>query len=143
MRVEAGRLYVIAAMEVEAIVSFEQYVREELQLDGTEAVRASMAFGQELARERPDLAHRAPVTCADQAALGRNGWTIDMKRIVPVEIVRRLQFISRRGTRAIKHLDARGHITHVASLQGGVYRLTPESARDILSFNSTRETQHG
>ena len=48
--------------------------------------------------------------------------------VVPGEMLEQIRYRSRRGERSIKHVED-GKLLHHMSIQGGTYRLSPESAK--------------
>ncbi|MFJ3302488.1 hypothetical protein ACIPSA_05100 [Streptomyces sp. NPDC086549] len=114
VRVFRKRLWVLGSMEVEQILDYDDTIEERL---GTP--------------ERERLAHWAllEVSCAGEIVLGRPGAPLGFDRPVPPDLLARITYRSRRGERQIKHV-VDGELHSAVSLHG-IYRLAPESAREL------------
>jgi hypothetical protein len=127
IRVERGRLYIVAGMQVQRFVTVQQYLSEFLKLPDSYSALHTFQVEEQLGKEHPEWGHLLPWGCLVEVALGERGAPIRFDRAVPTEVVQELRFTSRRGERPIKHLDA-GLIKSSMGLQGGVYRLSTASA---------------
>jgi hypothetical protein len=77
----------------------------------------------------PKFHHFINQSCAEQVLLGEEGTEILFNRIVPAEMVERLQYQSARGDRKPKYVEG-GKIMNIASFQG-IYKLVPASVFDF------------
>ena len=127
----AGAMRVLGRMRVARVVSVEEF-------RAIETERAAKVGPFDLAvrlepppQDAPGLWNTflAP-TCVNEVLLGAGGTSLLMNVTVPPDTLRAFRFTSRRGERAIKHLDADGRITSIVSLQG-VFRLSDESAHRL------------
>ncbi|MEU1477010.1 hypothetical protein [Streptomyces sp. NPDC005760] len=112
IRVLRKQMWVLGAMEVERLVDY----------DGA---------GELNAEERARLSRWGllEVSCASEVLLGGPGAPLGFGRPVPPDLLARLTYRSRRGERQIKHV-VDGELRSAVSLQG-VYRLAPDSAREL------------
>lgn len=133
IRVDKGRLYVVAGMQVQRILSVEEYLAGFLNLPGSITALPLFELEPRLRKEYPSWGHLLPWGCLTEVAIGLEGASIQLDRAVPVEVVERLRFVSRRGERPIRHLED-GLIKSTLSLQGGTYRLSDPSARDFAAL---------
>lgn len=116
IRVLRKQVWVLGALEVERTVEYDA-VREELN-------------GEEQARlNRWGLLE---TSCASEVLLGAPGAPLAFDRPVPPDLLGRLTYRSRRGERQIKHV-VDGELRSAVSLQG-VYRLAPDSARELAEL---------
>jgi hypothetical protein len=124
-----GSLRLIAHLTVDRILSPEQFVLERFRLVLRPGQTWDMFF-HELEKTRPDIGHRVPTTCADQAAVGQ-GTAIRFDRIFPGADLTHLRF----GPKASKERPLTGitddRLTNSFSLQGHVRRLSADSAERI------------
>jgi hypothetical protein len=130
--VRQGRLYVIARMKVGAIVSIGEYLRIFRADTGIDLDDPRYDHLDDLFKEHPELEHRIPRGCVFEAALAEEGTgtPIRFNIVVPSDLLERLRFRSRRGERGLKYVED-GLLKRSISLQGGVYRLSPESASEL------------
>jgi len=131
--VDRGRLTVVAGMQVREIVSVEEYLAGFLRLPESVAALPLPQLEPRLRKEHPEWGHRLPWGPLTEAAIGRGGAAIRLDRVVPIEVVGRLRFVSRRGERPIERIED-GLIQDALSLQGGTYRLSEASARDFAGL---------
>jgi hypothetical protein len=130
--IRRGRLSIIARMKVGAIVSVEDYLRGFLSDMGIDPYDDLSDIRDPLLKEHPELEHRIPRGCVYEAALAepRTGTPIRFDVAVPPHLLERLRFRSRRGERGLKYVED-GLLKRPNSLQGGVYRLSLESAGEL------------
>ena len=69
-------------------------------------------------------------TCTDEVALGEEGTPLRLDVAVPPDVLERLRYCSAAGERGVKHVEG-GRLKSSVSLQGGTYRLSEASAREI------------
>jgi hypothetical protein len=134
LRVDKGRLFIVASLQVREYVSLRFYLLEFLRLPESHAGLHLFQLESTLANEHPEWGHLLPWGCLTEVALG-DGTPIDFERAIPVEVVERIRFTSRRGERPIKHLEE-GLIKRTLGLQGGAYRLSENSAAELMGFVS-------
>jgi hypothetical protein len=130
IRVSKGVLYVIGRMRVKRIISLEEYIEQNPQIaaEGEKNRWPMMTFGNYLA-SHPERQYLAP-TCTSEVVIGEDGTPIRLDVMVPPDLLERLRFRSRKRERGIKHIE-NGRLKHVISLQGGIYRLSEQSAQEI------------
>jgi hypothetical protein len=150
------RLSVVARMLIDRLLSAEAFVAERPDLFGpiiaaegpiSPRLAAWYAFNpgyeaevENARRLREWLAANPAIAAfnpgeADEVVLMRATLPVGFDRVVPTSVVRELRWQQgRRPERAIKHLDADGYITSSITLQGGVYRLTPEATTLLEGF---------
>jgi hypothetical protein len=75
---------------------------------------------------RPELRYLV-WSCTDEVAIGQGGTPIRFDVALSPTQLEGLRFRSRRGERGLKYIEG-GRLTKVLGLDGGVYRLSPESA---------------
>ncbi|WP_280857742.1 hypothetical protein [Streptomyces sp. SAI-144] len=116
IRVFQKQMWVLGTMEVERLVDYDR-------------------VGEELSVERQAHLNRWGMlegSCASEVLLGGPGVPLGFGRPVPPDLLARLTYRSRRGERQIKHV-VEGELRSAVSLQG-VYRLAPDSARELEEF---------
>ncbi|MDR1640713.1 MAG: hypothetical protein LBT59_13540 [Clostridiales bacterium] len=78
-----GKMHILGSMEIEKIISEEEYVKNYLtgNLEGAPEEKSVMwdSYREE---NRKTITHRMPWSCVDSVAIGKNGTKI-MKREVP------------------------------------------------------------
>jgi len=117
-------------MRVERFLSVGEYVVDILGLSDAYAKLHVFRLEERLHSEHPDWGHLLPWGCLIEVALGDEASAIRFDRVVPPEVVEAIRFVSRRGERPIKHLEA-GVIKRSMGLQGGAYRLSGGSAAEF------------
>jgi hypothetical protein len=121
-----GALRLIAQLTVDTVLSPERFVRERLGIELGPGEMWDTLF-HDLKKSRPDVGHRVPITCADEAAVGR-GTNIRFDRSFPGDA---LGFL-RLGPKAGKEKPLLGvvddRLKNNFSLQGHVRRLSGHSA---------------
>jgi hypothetical protein len=127
VRVHRTILHVIARMRVREIIPVGDYLLHHLDCPDVDLTRHLYEVQADLNRLHPELEHRIPWGCVYEAALGEDGMPIRFDATVPPDVLERLRFRSRRGERALKYVED-GKLKRSVGLQGGVYRLSPESA---------------
>jgi hypothetical protein len=130
IRLEKGRLFIVGSMRVERFMSVADYVVDVLGLSEAYADLHVFQLEERLRAEHPEWGHLLPWGCLIEVALGENGSAIRLDRSVPPEVVEAIRFVSRRGERPIKHLEA-GVIKSSMGLQGGAYHLSEASAAEF------------
>jgi hypothetical protein len=153
--VKDKRLYVVSRFVIERLSSAEEFVAEHPDwfaaiIAAEEPISERMAAwyaenpGYEARIENfrrldawlgahPEIGAFNPGE-ADEVVLLRDALPVAFDRLVPGPIVRQLRWQQgRRPERGVKHLDDAGGITRSISLQGGVYRLTPEAASQLAA----------
>jgi hypothetical protein len=80
----------------------------------------------------PEKLYLAP-TCTDEVAIGEEGTPVRLDVMIPPDVLERLRFRSRKKERGLKHVEA-GRLKSAISLQGGIYRLTEQSAQEIQAL---------
>ncbi|MFF7972657.1 hypothetical protein [Streptomyces sp. NPDC007905] len=123
VRVFRKRLWVLGSLHVTGVLEYDGTVEERLG-----------------AEERARLAHWAllEVSCASELVVGRPGAPLAFDRPVPADLLGRLTYRSRRGERQVKYVED-GELRSAVSLQG-VYRLAPESGRELEELVGERAT---
>jgi hypothetical protein len=127
IRVDKGCLFIVAGMRVERFIGISEYVKDVLGLPESYLSLHLFKLEERLQLEHPEWGHLLPWGCLVEVALGTNGSSIRLDRLVPADVVEKIRFMSRRGERPIKRLEA-GAIKSSVGLQGGAYRLSDASA---------------
>lgn len=133
IRVEKGRLFLVGGIQVQEYVTLSRYLSEMLELPESYASLHLWELEATLESEHPEWGHLLPWGCPAEVALGVNGTPIRLDLAVPTETVERLRFTSKRGERPIRHVEG-GLIKSSVSLQGGAYRLTTDSGRELMQL---------
>ncbi len=106
LRVDKGCLVIVAAMRVERFIGISEYVKDVLGLPESYLSLHLFTLEERLRREHPEGGHLLPRGFIVEVALGTNGSSIRLDRLVPADVVEKMRFVSRRGERPIKHLEA-------------------------------------
>lgn len=121
-----GAVWVEARFVVDRIVPAEVYLRDHLRL-GEDDLRLHLwDLEEKLARERPDLGHRLPFGCVDEAALPREATQLGLHLEIPSVTIEAIRFQPKRGEAYGLPL-VEGKLKKSSALQGHFYRLTPEA----------------
>ncbi|MDR2519259.1 MAG: hypothetical protein LBD13_07630 [Spirochaetaceae bacterium] len=130
--VAKGKMYLLGRMEIEKILDAETYIRE-VVAKNQPAITAragqnnrgidSIMWDTYRYTHKETVTHTIPWTCADQAALGRNGTSIQ-KRDVPESVLDAVRL----GPRETP-LKTQGGIIAAHSLQGHFRLLNKEAER--------------
>jgi hypothetical protein len=128
-----GALHLIATLLVREIVSVGDYLVS-IGLPDSVARLPLFELEERLDAERPDLGHRLPQGCVDEAAVGE-GTEIRFDRRLAPQTVERIEFVSRRGQR--RRIGIEGGRVRPMSIQGHLFRLSPESAKLLSEEGST------
>jgi hypothetical protein len=125
-----GVVHALGRMRVKRLISLEEYFDQYPELfAGCEPGAYPMETFENYLKVHPERRFLAP-TCTEEVAIGEDGTPIRLNLTIPPDLLKRLRFRSRRGERGLKHIE-NGKLTHTISLQGGVYRLHEESAREM------------
>lgn len=124
--VHGGVLHLVARLRVREIIPVADYLLHHLDCPDVDPTRHLHEVQADLIRQHPELEHRIPWGCVSEAALGE-GTPIRFDLAVPPGLLERLRFRSQRGERGLKYVED-GRLKRSVGLQGGVYRLVPESA---------------
>lgn len=135
VRVKKGILYIVARMKVKEFISIEDYVANHLSLPPKYRKLDLWDLEDELLEKRPDLGHLLPYDCIEEVAIGEEGAPIRFDREVPGKMLERIRYRSKRGERKIKFVKD-GKLLRAMSIQGGVYRLSPKSAKMVAELLS-------
>jgi len=130
VRVYKGILYVMARMRVKRLISLAEYIEQYPQVFAHCEISPwpTITLGNYLALH-PEKQYLAP-TCTEEVAVGEEGTPIRLDVMVSPDLLERLRFRSRKRERGLKHIED-GRLKSVISLQGGIYRLTEQSAQEI------------
>ena len=133
IRVYKGVLYVIARMKVKRLISLVEYIEQYPQIFAQceKSQWPTVTFGSYLALH-PEKLYLAP-TCTDEVAIGEEGTPIRLDVMMPPDLLERLRFRSRKKERGLQQI-VNGRLMSVMSLQGGIYRLTEQSAQEIQAL---------
>jgi hypothetical protein len=135
--VRNGRLHILASMDVVEYLSVHEYLRNCLNIPEDILKPHLWDLEKRLREEMPQLGHRLPYGCIDEALLGENGMPFRFDREVPLEIVERLTFRNKQGhDRGVKVED--GKFKSATGMQGHVLRLAPGSAEDFANLPDWR-----
>ena len=132
--VRDGRLHILASMDIVKYLSISDYLRTYHHVSEDILSLHLWAMETRLREERPDLGHRLPYGCIDEALVGESRLPFRFDRQVPVEIVETLTFRNKQGReRGVKVED--GKFKSVTGIQGHVLRLAPDSAQEFASLD--------
>jgi hypothetical protein len=120
-------MHVIARLRIERMLSIADYIKEFIPLSASELALPAWELQDELYRTRPELGHRLPLGCVDEAAVGTCDAVIQFDRALTPEQLTGLRMVTRKGeVRELKYVED-GQLMSVVTLQGRVYRLAAES----------------
>ena len=71
-----GKLYIIGRMTIDKIVDAEKYLRETLKIKNPDHM-----WDIYWDKHKDEVTHKIPTTCADNAALGREGTSIGLREV--------------------------------------------------------------
>ena len=122
--IKSGQLFIIGQMQVERITQAEVYLQEQNinRLDNNMWDTSA----PKLIKQQPELGHRIPRSCIDDAATG-SGTHFRFDFQVPTETISSLQFGPKPGQEKSLSINQEGKISHVA-FQGHFRRLSVNSA---------------
>jgi hypothetical protein len=120
-------VYLVARIEVEKVISADEYFRDYLRLPARDLKLHLWDLEEKLARGRPQLGHRLPFGCVDEAAVAASSSPVTLDAAVPVDVLAALRFRTKRGEERSLPLE-QGLLRKLATLQGHFHRLTPETA---------------
>jgi hypothetical protein len=122
--IKSGQLFIIGRMQVERITQASVYLQE--QNINRLASNLWDTSAPELIKQQPELGHRIPRSCIDDAATG-SGTHFRFDFQVPTEKISSLQFGPKPGQEKSLSINQEGKISHVA-FQGHFRRLSVDSA---------------
>ena len=122
----AGVVYVVARIEVEKVISTDEYFRDYLRLPARDLKLHLWDMEEKLARDRPQLGHRLPFGCVDEAAVAASSSPVTLDAPIPVDVLAALRFRTKRGEERSLPLE-QGLLRKLPALQGHFHRLTPET----------------
>ncbi len=126
--VRDGVLHVVARLRVERMLSVADYLHEFIPLSPSELALPAWKLPEELFRTRPELGHRIPLGCLDEAVVGTGDAVMQFDRPLSPKQLTKLRLVTRNGQeRELKYVED-GRLLKVFTLQGRVYRLAPASA---------------
>ncbi len=124
---KAGVVYVVVRLEIEKVISADDYFRDHLRLPAKDLKLHLWDLSEKLAREKPQLGHRLPFGCVDEAAVVASSSPVTLDVAVPADVLAALRFRTKRGEeRSLPLEEAR--LRKLAAIQGHFHRLTPETA---------------
>ncbi len=126
--VQRGIIYIIARLQVQALLTLEEYIEQHPKLFApyrrtARAMETLAAFISAFPQKRYLFR-----TCTNEVLTGE-GTPIRFDLAIPSAIVNRIRYRSQRGERPIKHLED-GKVIRTISIQG-IYRLSVVSAIDF------------
>ena len=127
IHVTDGVLYVLSRMQVKRLLPLEEYIAANPRLfAGCEDAEYRGRALDYWLNARPELRYLV-WSCTDEVAIGQGGTPIRFDVALSPAELEGLRFRSKRGERGLKYIEG-GRLTKVLGLDGGVYRLSPESA---------------
>ena len=128
--VKNGQLFIVGRMQVERITAAEVYLQEQNinRLDHN----LWDTTAPKLLKQQPELGHRIPRSCVDDAATG-SGTPFRFDFEVPQATISNLQFGPKAGQEKGLSITKDGKISHVA-FQGHFRRLSTDSATLIADL---------
>lgn len=144
VQVRGGALYVLAQFEVAQLFSPRAYAEAHpVSFVGIDPTAGASPGTLELYRRRPDILDWQRLDLwikahpelgvwnpgeADEIVTVRASSPLRLDCVISADVVPQLRWqAGRRPPRGLRHLDSAGRITRTVGLQGGIYRLTPES----------------
>lgn len=130
-----GSLFIVARMKVKKVMPAKDYIRDELRIDVPEGTMWDSCY-RTLLKERPELGHRLPHTCAYKAAVGEEGTEIRYDRKIPDKMLEELRFGPKQGSEKPLKGIKDGKLKHNHSLHGHVRRISIGSSKifeDIIN----------
>jgi hypothetical protein len=121
-----GDLYVVTRFVLDRVITTDAYFKDHLGLGDADLALHLWKLSEKLGAERPELGHRLPFGCVDEAALPREASPMRLDLLVPRAVLEELRFRPKRGEAYGLPLRD-GKITKTNSVQGHFYRLIPES----------------
>ena len=127
VHVADGVLYLLGRMRVKQLLSVEEYVAANPRVfAGCEDPEDAGGTLDNWLQAHPEKRYLL-WSCTDEVAVGQEGTPIRFDVALPGEELEGLRFRSKRGERGLKYVEG-GRLKKVFGLDGGVYRLSPESA---------------
>jgi hypothetical protein len=127
IHVADGALHVLGRMRVKRLLPLEDYIAANpRQFAGCEDAEYPGGTLQNWLNAHPEQSYLV-WSCTDEVAVGQVGTPIRFDVTLSPAELEGLRFRSRRGERGLKYIEG-GRLTKVLGLDGGVYRLSPESA---------------
>jgi hypothetical protein len=122
-----GVLYILGRMRVKRLLSLGQYIAANPRLfAGCEDPDYPGGTLENWIKAHPEKAYLV-WSCTDEVAVGQQGTSLRFDVALSPEQLEGLRFRSKRGERGLKYIEG-GRLKKVLGLDGGVYRLSPESA---------------
>jgi len=125
-----GVLFLVARVVVGEVISVEAYLEEHLKLPAALLKKHLWALEDELWKTRPELGHRLPFGCVDEAALLTRSSPLSRGQEIPVKITAALRFVTKKGEERSLPLVV-GKLKKLSAIQGHFHRLTPASAIEL------------
>jgi hypothetical protein len=127
VHVTDGVLYILGRMRVKRLLPLEDYIAANPRLfAGCEDAGYPGGPLENWLNAHPELRYLV-WSCTDEVAVGQGGTPIRFDVALSPAELEGLRFRSQRGERGLKYVEG-GRLTMVLGLDGGVYRLSPESA---------------
>ena len=125
--VRDGAMHIVGRLRVERMMPIPDYLQEFITLSAAELALPAWEIQDHLFRTRPELGHRLPLGCLDEAVVGTCEAVMKFDRPLSPEQLTRLRLVTRKGEeRELKYVKE-GRLLSTVTLQGRVYRLAPAS----------------
>lgn len=107
-----------------------QFARDHLGVGPEDLALHAWTLWDKLAKERPDLGHRQPFGCVDEATAPTFSAPMRLDRDIPPELLAELRFVTKRGeVRSLPLVD--GKFKKITALQGHFHRLDTTSDKAL------------
>jgi len=125
--VRDGAMHIVGRLRVDRTMPIPDYLKAFIPLSASELALPAWEIQDHLFRTRPELGHRLPLGCLDEAVVGKCEAVMTFDRPLSPEQLTQLRFVTRKGEeRELKYVKE-GRLLSTVTLQGRVYRLAPES----------------
>jgi hypothetical protein len=125
-----GSLYILGKMQVEQIVDADTYLADHNISKPSNELWDTYAV--KLLKQQPELGHRVPRSCVEQAAVG-SGTKLRFNFGVPLTLADKLRFGPKAGAEKALPMGKSGQLSHIG-LQGHFRRLSAESAASVAEI---------
>ncbi len=126
--VKSGAIHLVARAKIKAVVSVDDYLRDHLGLSPKYLDMHLWDLSEALWKEHPELGHRLPFGCVNEAGVVASSSPIALDEPIPMRVLSELRFRTKRGDERGLPLK-NGKLRSVTSIQGHYFRLTPETAK--------------
>ena len=124
--VQKGVIYLLCRFTVGRLMTELDYARDYLNVSAEDLTLHTWTLWEKLAKEQPNLGQRQPWGCVDEATIPLASSLTKLDQVIPVEVLERLQFVTKRGE--IRSLPlVNGQFKKINALHGHFHRLHENS----------------